>query len=69
MTASATAFLLVWSNIAVGFAGSEDSRINIIVFAVPLFALIGSVIARFRSASVTFAPIVRGSYADRTFAD
>lgn len=69
MAAFASAFLLVWGNIAVGFAGSEDSRINIIFFAVPLVALIGSVSARFRSASVAFALIVRGSYADRTFAD
>lgn len=64
MAAFATAFLLVWGNIAVGFAGSEDNRINIIFFAVPL-VVIGSVIARFRSASVAFALIVRGSYADR----
>jgi len=53
--ALATAFLLVWGNLAVGFAGSEDNRINIIFFAVPLVALIGSALARFRSSGVAFA--------------
>jgi hypothetical protein len=53
--ALATAFLLVWGNLAVGFAGSEDNRINIIFFAVPLIALIGSIMARFRSAGIAVA--------------
>ena len=53
--ALATAFLLVWGNLAVGFAGSEDNRINITFFAIPLVALIGSVVARFRSAGVALA--------------
>lgn len=53
--ASATAFLLVWGNLAVGFAGSEDNRINLIFFAAPLVALVGSAIARFRAAGVAIA--------------
>jgi hypothetical protein len=47
--AAATGLLLVWSNLAVGFAGSEEERINLIFFAVPVVALGGSLIARFRS--------------------
>jgi hypothetical protein len=53
--AVATALMLVWGNLAVGFAGSEDDRINIIFFAIPLVALIGSVIARFRSEGMVLA--------------
>jgi hypothetical protein len=53
--AIATALLLVWGNLAVGFAGSEDNRINIIFFAAPAVALIGSAIARFRPAGTALA--------------
>ena len=53
--ALATAFLLVWGNLAVGFAGSEDNRLNMIFFAIPLVALIGSIFARFRSGGVALA--------------
>ena len=49
------AFLLTWGNLAVGFAGSEDNRINIIFFAVPAIALAGSVAARFRSSGLAIA--------------
>ena len=50
-----TAFMLLWGNLAVGFAGSEDNAINIIFFAVPLIALAGSLLAGFRSAGVAVA--------------
>ena len=50
-----TAFMLVWGNLAVGFAGSEDNAINAIFFAVPLVALAGSLLAGFRSAGVSVA--------------
>lgn len=53
--ALATAFLLMWGNLAVGFAGSEENHINVIFFAAPLVALVGSFIARFRSAGVAIA--------------
>ena len=46
--AAATAFLLTWGNLAVGFAGSEDNPINRIFFAVPALALAASLAARFR---------------------
>lgn len=50
-----TAFMLVWGNLAVGFAGSEDNPINSIFFAVPLVALAGSALAGFRAAGVAAA--------------
>ena len=50
-----TAFMLVWGNLAVGFAGSEDNRINIVFFAVPLIALVGSALSGFRSSGVAVA--------------
>lgn len=52
------AFLLTWGNLAVGFAGSEDNTINIIFFAVPAIALVGSVAARFRSSGLATAMAV-----------
>ncbi|HVL78150.1 MAG TPA: hypothetical protein VM346_02575 [Sphingomicrobium sp.] len=53
--ALATAFLLTWGNLAVGFAGSEDNEINIILFAVPLVALAGSALAGFRASGIALA--------------
>lgn len=54
----ATGLLLVWGNLAVGFAGSEDNRINLIFFAVPLVALAGSLLARFRAPGIAAALMV-----------
>ena len=53
--AAATAFLLTWGNLAVGFAGSEDNPINMIFFAIPAFALAASLAARFRSNGLALA--------------
>ena len=50
-----TAFLLVWGNLAVGFAGPESNPINIIFFAVPLIALAGSALAHFRASGIATA--------------
>ncbi|HEY8592221.1 MAG TPA: hypothetical protein VIL42_05055 [Sphingomicrobium sp.] len=55
VAALATAFILVWGNLAVGFAGSEDNRVNIIFFAVPVGALVGSLVSRFRPSGVAMA--------------
>ena len=52
-----TGFMLVWGNLAVGFAGSQDNAINSIFFAVPLVALAGSAVAGFRSRGVAGALI------------
>lgn len=43
----ATAFLLVWINLAVGIIGSEDNPLNLMFFGVIAAALIGSIVARF----------------------
>jgi hypothetical protein len=53
--ALATAFLLVWGNLAVGFAGSEDNAINAVFFAVPMVALAGCLLARCRSSGIAAA--------------
>ena len=55
LAALGTGFMLVWGTLAVGFAGSEDNAINAIFFAVPLVALVGSLLAGFRSAGVAAA--------------
>ena len=60
LAAFGTGFMLVWGNLAVGFAGSEDNRINIIFCALPLVALAGSAIAGFRSSGVSLALAAAG---------
>jgi hypothetical protein len=42
------AFLLVWINGAVGIIGSEDEPVNLLFFGVPMVALVGAALARFR---------------------
>jgi hypothetical protein len=53
--ALATAFLLVWINLAVGIIGSEDNPLNLLFFGVIAVALGGSVAARFRAAGMALA--------------
>jgi hypothetical protein len=52
-----TGLLLVWGNLAVGFAGSEDNSINNIFFAVPAVALAGGLITGFRASGMRAALI------------
>jgi hypothetical protein len=47
--ALAAAFLIVWSNAAVGMIGSEDNSYNLLFVGVILIALIGAVVVRFRA--------------------
>lgn len=47
--AVAASFLLIWSNLAVGFIGNEDNPANQLFFAIPLLALLGSALAGFRA--------------------
>jgi hypothetical protein len=47
--AVAAAFLLIWSNGAVGIVGSETNDANTLFNLVPLIALLGSAIVRFRA--------------------
>ncbi len=46
--ALAAAFMLVWSNLAVGIIGSEDNPANLMYFGVVAVGLAGAVVARFR---------------------
>ena len=46
--AAGTAFLVTWSNLAVGIIGSEDNSINLIFFGVIAVALIGTLLSRLR---------------------
>ena len=47
--ALATAFLLVWINLAVGIIGSENNPLNLMFFGVIVAAIVGSIAARFRA--------------------
>ncbi|MEG4281348.1 hypothetical protein QUA62_28380 [Microcoleus sp. MON1_C1] len=46
--ALATAFLLVWMNLAVGIIGSEDNPVNLMYFGVVAIGILGATIARLR---------------------
>lgn len=46
--AVATAFILVWANLAVGIIGSEDNPANMMYFGVIAVGIIGAIIARFQ---------------------
>lgn len=47
--AVATAFLTVWTNLAVGVFGREDDRLNLMFGAVLLVAVVGALLARLRA--------------------
>ena len=47
--AVATAFILVWMNLAVGIIGSEDNAANLMFGGVLAVGIIGAIIARFQS--------------------
>lgn len=53
----ATALLLILGNLAVGFAGSENNRINVIFFAPPAIALLGSIAVSFRPSALSIVMV------------
>ena len=53
--ALATAFVLLWSNAALGVVGSEDNPINHIFFGVLAVGLIGALFARLRPDGMAIA--------------
>lgn len=55
VVALGTGFLLIWSNLAVGYIGSEDNPYNLLFFGVIAVALLGSAIARFQAAGLMWA--------------
>jgi len=46
------AFLLTWSNLAVGFIGDGDHPVNLLCFGIVLAALLGGLLVRFRAAGM-----------------
>jgi hypothetical protein len=53
--ALATAFVLLWSNAALGVIGSEDNPANLMFFGVPAVGLIGALLARLQPDGVAVA--------------
>lgn len=53
-------FMTIWANGAVGMIGNEDNRYNLLFLAVIGLALLGAVIARFRSAGMAAAMLIAG---------
>lgn len=52
-----TAAVQIWINLAVGIAGSEDNRINLIYLAVVLVAALGALIANFSARGMASAMV------------
>jgi hypothetical protein len=55
-----TGFLLIWSNLAVGYIGDGDSTINRVFLAIPFVALAGSALSRFRAAGMAWSMLAAG---------
>lgn len=58
--ALATAFLLVWINLAVGIIGSENDPLNLMFFGVIAAAIVGSIVARFWADGMARAMAIAG---------
>lgn len=56
-----SAFLVVWSNGAVGMIGNEDNPINLLFLGVIMIALIGSILSRFGKEGMALAMFTAGS--------
>lgn len=60
LTAIGTGFLLIWSNLAVGYIGNGDSPINLAFLAIPLAAFIGGAAVRFGNAAMAAVLLAAG---------
>lgn len=49
-----TGFFLIWSNLAVGLIGSENNLINAWYFLIPVYGLVGGIVARFQAAKMAW---------------
>ena len=58
VVAAGTAFLITWSNLAVGIIGNEDNPLNQIFFGVIAIAAVGSFLLRFRPKGIALAMLV-----------
>jgi hypothetical protein len=47
--------LLTWVNLAVGIIGAEDTPANLVYFGVPLVAIVGALVAKFRAEGMALA--------------
>lgn len=53
--ALASAFFLIWINLAVGIIGDEDNPANLMFFGVVLVGIVGAILARFRARGMALA--------------
>lgn len=56
-----TGFLLIWSNLAVGYIGDGSSLINAVFLAIPAIALASGVAVRFRSGAMAIIMLIAGA--------
>ena len=53
-------FVLIWSNLAVGILGNEENDANLLFFLVPIVAIAGSALARFRAGGMAATMVCAG---------
>jgi len=58
LIAVAAGFFTVWANLAVGIIGNENDPHNLAFMAVPVFALVGGIVARLKPNRMTVAMLV-----------
>ena len=57
-----TTLFMTWVNLAVGIIGSEDNAVNLMYFGVPLVALVGAFIAKFKPFALSRAMFATALY-------
>jgi hypothetical protein len=57
LIAVAAGFFTVWANLAVGIIGNENDPHNLAFMAVPVFALVGGIVARLKPDRMTAAMV------------
>lgn len=53
--AAGTAFLITWSNLAVGIVGNENNPVNLIFFGIVAIALVGAMVSRLQPSGMARA--------------
>lgn len=59
--ATGTGFLLIWSNLAVGYIGDGDAPINGVFLVIPILALLGAIVARGRAQALAWIMVATGA--------
>lgn len=58
--AAGTAFLITWSNLAVGIVGNENNPVNLIFFGIVAIAVVGTLVSRLQPSGMARTMLVAG---------